>query len=119
MRVEIYWNIREKEYSVRALSGPNKGRVIKRGHNFNLSNCTLVVQKAGREKVLRERCKNVHAFIRGTLTSNSVDSNKFSRVRYNPYREAQWQKDGQPVFKSSFVNLTTNEDGNAIVLALV
>ena len=116
MRVEIYWNIRAKEYSVRALSGPDKGRVIKRGHDFNLTDCNLVVQQGGRAKVLRERCKNVHAFIRGTLVDKPAQG-ELSRVRYNPYRESQWQCDGEPVYKADFVNLTTNPEGNAVVFA--
>lgn len=30
MRVEVYWNVRRRLYSVRALEGPDRGRVVAR-----------------------------------------------------------------------------------------
>jgi hypothetical protein len=117
MRVEIYWNIRAKEYSVRALQGPDKGRVVKRGHDFALTDVSYVVQKAGRDRVRREKCKNVHAFIRGTLQDSCQDNTYYARVRYNPYRDDSWNHDGKTIETSERARLTTNEKGFPVVVA--
>ena len=128
MRVEVYWNIRKKEYSMRALTGPGKGRVIRRGRGFTLGDCELVVQQGGRKRVLRDGKKNVHAFIRGTWTPHTTDRvfpgswwhNKISsRVRYNPYRDEQWNTwdGGERVNRATTVFLCCR-DGHPIVSAV-
>lgn len=88
MKVEIYWNIRKKCYSVR-----RGGKVIDRGEDFLLRDVTFVVQPAGRERVLREGRKNVHAFLRGSLAPLSecrVKVGECESIGYNPYREGHW-----------------------------
>lgn len=71
MRVEVYWNLHRKCYSVRALKGEHKGRVILHATKLLLRDVKLVVREAGRQRVLKERRKNVHAFVRGTLTAST------------------------------------------------
>lgn len=109
MKVEVYWNIRTQEYSVR-----HKGLVVKRGHYFELKDCELVVQQAGRNRVVKTGQKNVHAFIRGELVQNtgSVDS----IARYNPKRNTQWLQNTRDVYKSKSVVMTTNSLGKPVVL---
>lgn len=90
MRVEVYWNFHRKCYSVRALEGPYKGRVTQHRRNIQITDATFVVRPGGRAKTLRERRKNVHAFVRGTL----VEGERIAMegvsvgVGYNPY---QWE----------------------------
>lgn len=50
-----------------------------------------------RERVLRERRKNVHAFLRGTPTTDAPPEGEPGRVTYNPYTSG------------SFVVVGTNE----------
>jgi hypothetical protein len=64
MRVEVYWNLHRNLFSIRALSGPMKGRVIGHAHKVILEDVAFVVREAGRQRVLREKRKNVHAFVR-------------------------------------------------------
>ncbi len=96
MRVFVYFNIRARQWSVRALEGPNKGRVIHRSRTVVLSDVTPKVSEAGRQRVLRERRKNVHAGLVGTLVSIGGEAEwshltlaKSSMtsdvIRYNPY----------------------------------
>ena len=61
MKIEVYWNLHKEMFSVR-----HKGKVIAHVACINVKDAKFVVQKAGRERVLREKKKNVHAFIRGT-----------------------------------------------------
>jgi hypothetical protein len=82
-RVEVYRNLHKNCYSVRALNGENKGRVIDHVQSITLKDATFVVQPAGRNRVLREQRKNVHAFVRGTTTDQPVKHGL--SVRYDPY----------------------------------
>ena len=59
MKVEVYWNLRKKYWSVR-----HKGKVIKHTRCIRLRDVQWVVQPAGKERVRRENRKNVHAFAR-------------------------------------------------------
>jgi hypothetical protein len=67
MRVEVYRNLARDAWSIRALEGEHKGRVIAWAPSLLLDHCTMHVSAAGRQRVLRDKRKNVHAFIRGSL----------------------------------------------------
>lgn len=67
MRVEVYWNLHKRCFSVRALEGVDRGRVINHADKVLLRDVSFVVQPAGRKRAIRENRKNVHAFVRGTL----------------------------------------------------
>lgn len=89
MRVFVYWNIHKGLWSVKALQGPCKGLVIHRAHRVLLSNATPKVSEVGRQRVIREGRKNVHAGIVGTLESLDIQEglqDTGEAVSYNPYR---------------------------------
>lgn len=89
-RVEVYYNLHKHVLSVR-----QRGRVIMHTPTIELENVVFSVQPAGRNKVLKQKRKNVHAFVRGellnsdskriekSLTGNSDD---WRLVTYNPYK---------------------------------
>ena len=83
LRVEVYRNLHKNCYSVRALSGEDKGRVIDHVQSITLRDVSFVVQPAGRNRVLEEKRKNVHAFVRGTITDTPIKHGM--SVRYDPY----------------------------------
>ena len=93
MRVEVYFNLHKYIWSVRSCK---TGRVILHTDKVHIDNPTFVVRKAGRERVLREGRKNVHAFVRGDITVfNDFDYIKvgfdpdyldYTLVSYNPYK---------------------------------
>ena len=89
MKVDVYWNLHKKLYSVR-----HKGKVIAHVPFVTMKDVQWVVQPAGRRRVLRERKKNVHAFARGTwmygkdeleLQNERLHLTKRQPVMYNPY----------------------------------
>ena len=82
-RVEVYRNLHKNCYSVRALTGKNKGRVIDYVQSITLKDAKFVVQPAGRDRVLREKRKNVHAFVRGHITDEPLTHG--APVIYDPY----------------------------------
>jgi len=90
-RHETYWNLHKNVFSVRV-----KGRVIQHIRSASICNVTFAVQPAGRAKVLLEKRKNVHAFVRGDwmkhfddIDVSIIEDIKGSwwanRVMYNPY----------------------------------
>ena len=86
--VEVYRNLHKKCWSIR-----QGGKVKVHTSYLCLKDAKFVVQPAGREKVLREQKKNVHAFVKGYLISAS-ESNRLTEdiewtcdaVTYNPYK---------------------------------
>lgn len=94
MKVFIYRNLNKKCWSVKALDGPQKNRVVAHVDTFVVKDATFKVSRAGRERVLRERRKNVHAGIVGVWATNDVDVSKWAsltgddvttEVTYSPY----------------------------------
>lgn len=107
MRVECYYNLHKLVFSVRALEGPDKGRVIAHATRVLLKDVSFVVQKAGREKVLKTGQKNVHAFVRGTWVSYCEDDKSIDleahilktgmSVYYNPRIDATFRLMAAPI----------------------
>ena len=107
MRVEIYFNLHKKVFSMR-----HKGKVIAHVCNATLKNVTYVVQPAGRARVLREGKKNVHAFARGELIERIPLFNyRGNLAKYNPYKAATFvDKDDAPLYKSDIAYLALHSD---------
>jgi hypothetical protein len=75
-----------KVYSIKAVDGPNKGRVIGHSSKVLLRDVTPKVSQAGRERVLREGRKNVHAGLVGTLAHTDLIPFHGERITYNPHK---------------------------------
>lgn len=85
MKHFCYFNLHKKVFSIRN----EKTKLVEyHSKTVSLKNCTLKVSQAGRERVLREQRKNVHAGIQGELLSiDDVPFNEqdFIELTYNPY----------------------------------
>lgn len=83
-RVMIYRNLTKGCWSIK---DKKTNRVIHHADVVRLRGCTFKVSQAGRERVVREQKKYVHAYVIGELDSfhgvTLLDS--WQRVRYNPY----------------------------------
>ena len=86
MKVFIYFNLRKKLWSVKALQGPDRGRVIKHCDSFTLEHAQFKVSESGRQRVLREKRKNVHAGIVGIWCGAHGSGHLENSVTYNPYK---------------------------------
>lgn len=108
MRVFVYYNLRKKLFSVKALEGENKGRVIAHRDEVTMMNAFFRVSQAGRQRVLREKRKNIHAGVIGDWFDDHPETILDGRsVTYNPYTHKYFitKDDGQPVFWAYRVNL--------------
>lgn len=94
-RIEIYYNLHKHCLSYREIGGR-----VQHASVIIVNNVRLAVQPAGRERVLREGRKNVHAFVRGTpayirpldftddgdLTVANMQRQGYRPVTYNPHK---------------------------------
>lgn len=84
-RVMVYRNLNQKCWSVLG-----KGhKLLLHAEALVLQDCQFVVQEGGRQRVLREGRKNVHAFAKGTIAPmvwHQEFRPNLKRVIYNPYK---------------------------------
>ncbi len=52
MRVFVYFNLHKKCFSIKALEGDRKGRVVAHSNTVLLESCKFKVSEAGRQRVL-------------------------------------------------------------------
>lgn len=83
MSVDVYYNLHKHTFSIK-----EKGRVVAHADTVAIKWARFVVQPKGREKVIKEGRKNVHAFVRGQLdrTRRTPDLTGYRKASYNPYR---------------------------------
>lgn len=105
----VYFNLQKRCWSLRAeqshyahVSGRSvrddggRGRVTCHADTVLLSGCTFKVSEAGRQRVIREQRKNVHAGIVCELATVNpalpfVVSDKTPQLRYNPYESGHFR----------------------------
>jgi len=109
MRVEVYFNLHKKTFSVRSA---RSGRVILHTDKVHIANPEFVVRQSGRNRVLSEGRKNVHAFVRGDVTF-FTDTNRptLDTLTYNPYKYASFvdKQTEEPVYEASRAWLTVTD----------
>lgn len=97
-QVRVYFNLHKKKLSVQT---KQNGRWKVAGHKEDvyLHNAKFQVSEAGRQRVIKNKRKNVHAFIIGEITDGfkSLDLDPFFTVRYNPYTMSKFQCQGNDV----------------------
>jgi len=112
--VEVYYNLHKKCLSVR---DRKTGLVVKHTHAIKLVGdgrgyrsgfVHFSVSEKGRQRVLEQQRKNVHAFVRGSVILNKVKSleerksrkpKTLRQVTYNPYKYEKFVdvKTGKPI----------------------
>ena len=101
--VEVYYNLHKKTFSVR-----HAGRLWFHTNLLTLHNCKFAVQPAGRARVLKEKKKNVHAFIRGFVLGNKYDlaaDSTHTNHRMLHAKQAMYN----PYYFSTFVDVDTGD----------
>ena len=115
MRVEIYFNLHKKVFSMR-----HKGKVIAHVCKATLKDVSYVVQPAGRARVLSDKKKNVHAFVRGELV-DGLDAGIYKEgyVSYNPYKAATFvDNEGSAMYNSDIACLDLGVSGKPYITAM-
>lgn len=81
MIVEVYYNLHKKCLSVR-----HRGKVVLHTPAITLGNAKFVVREGGRQRVLQEGKKNVHAFVKGSVFFEPIELELSRNATYNPYK---------------------------------
>lgn len=80
----IYFNLHKKCWSVKY-----RGKVIHHCTSLVAHQCKFIVSEKGRQRVLREQRKNVHAYVRCvSVVMDGVDIGELQiiPISYNPYK---------------------------------
>ena len=124
-RVQVYYNIRRGDYSVR-----QSGRVIDHVDSIVLRDVRFNVAASGRDKVRATGVKNVHATVSGYLHNQFVSNDNWVRsiesrydsIAYNPFKYDQFVKitaraydgfDATPIQTADYVALLPNREMRA------
>ena len=81
-RVRIYYNLNNKCWSVKDMK---MNRVVCHADELFLDFPLPVVSEAGRQRVIREKRKWVHAYIEGTVSPVPREGT-WKGISYNPYK---------------------------------
>ena len=103
MKAWFYKNLRTGTYSQMV-----DGIVVGHPTEVCLTNVEFRVREGGRQRVIRERRKNVHAFVIGEVVQGrEMGGASLTRVRYNPYASSQFTTEaGRPVTSATYAKLT-------------
>ena len=85
-RVRVYRNLRNGLMSVQAKSINGSWLVVGHVESCLLYDADFAVSEAGRQRVIKDKRKNVHAFIYGELAGVDTDAVLPTKVMYNPYK---------------------------------
>lgn len=100
MKVKVYFNLRKKLFSIQ-----HKGLVIAHKDKVMLTNAQFKVNESGRQRVLKEKRKNVHAFVIGEWSDYLEEVIDAQEVTYNPYKYSSFvfKNDLTPIDKADKV----------------
>ena len=114
LRVMVYYNLHKHTFSV-----TYKGKVVLYADYVKLKNVEFRVREGGRERVRREKKKNVHAFVIGDLVDYCVfpcenmppESNN-NVITYNPKKYDTFvNKDTEePVYRANEVDMINTKN---------
>jgi hypothetical protein len=104
-QVQVYKNLRRGDWSIRA-----KGKVIGHASDCVLANVTFHVSEAARQRVIRNHCREVHAWVVGELVDLAPDGERIP-ITYRPFDGGSFVRrdNGAPIAGAAFVHFTANE----------
>lgn len=99
-KVRVYYNLRKRVFSIQTHTKGKGWRLSHHATSIYLRDVSFKVYESGRQRVLRDREKNVHAYIIGTPMNHPQDSSPVSEISYNPYKNTQFMIGGlTPIYK--------------------
>lgn len=112
-RVFVYRNLKFRDRVVWSVRDTKTGRVVLHTENISLKDAEFVVGQAGRERVIKEGRKNVHAGVRGCPTIARHNEQEPGQVTYNPYKYSTFvdRADETPVRTASLACLSSTGVG--------
>lgn len=113
-RVRAYRNLHKGCLSIQEKT-PKGWRVAAHLETLVLDDARFIVKESGRQRVIREKRKNVHAYVEGVLSDRPINEEGLP-VFYNPYRFDAFMLEGTaPIHLAELVSL--GEGGRIMVHA--
>ena len=83
------------------------GKVIAHVPEITLTNVRFHVSESGRQRVIANKCREVHAWAIGEIVETKSTGNA-QPITYNPYRSGSFtvRETGIPVTSAAFVHFT-------------
>lgn len=78
--VKVYRNLVKNCFSI-----CQNGLVVAHSEKVSLSNCRFIVSEPSRQRAIRKKQRNVHAYIEGFLKKRNY-KNKGRKFSYNPFK---------------------------------
>lgn len=97
----IYRNLRTGGFSVKY-----KGKVVYRDHSLCGVKVEFKVSELGRQRVIKEKSKNVHAYaacVDFGLDGCSLDVDRLPVISYNPYKSKYFTCNGKKINNATVV----------------
>lgn len=99
-KVKVYYNLHKHTFSIE-----QDGLIVGYADTVRVENATYAVSETGRQRVLREKKKNVHAKVIGDLIGFEAGPEE-TPAYYNPYKVKTFVKpDGSPLLTSETATL--------------
>lgn len=111
--VWVYRNLQNRLWSIM-----QNGLVVAHAKRVCLRDARYHVREGGRQRVLREKCKNVHAFVIGTLSKipKNVDFTTCG-VSYNPYNGSHFTtENGEALETSDWATLDVDSPNKVLAI---
>lgn len=104
MIVDCYRNLNKKCWSIR---DPKTRLVIAHVDSARLENVELRVGEKSRQRAIRQKRRNVHAYARGTWVGKAINDGLRMPLHYNPFK-APWfyTEGGGPVHSADVVEFS-------------
>ena len=103
-RYYVYRNLHTGTFSLRY-----KDRVIDHPTEIILKDVHYSVSQSGRQKVRKEKRKNVHATVNGFISDPPLHYYMVGEITYNPYTHEFFEFKGNPIAASDWVLCKNNK----------
>jgi hypothetical protein len=116
MEIKVYFNLHKRCLSIQEKVN-GAWRVARHAEQCIVKNAKFKVSEAGRQRVLKEQRKNVHAVIVGEEL-NQITHSKVPKasVTYNPYKAKTFVDErNDPIHEAEIVVIRGNKHGYAIL----
>lgn len=107
-KVYVYYNLHKHIWSIKDVKS---GLVIGYADSIVLKDVEYKVSESGRQRVLRERQKNIHAGCKGIVVDIKVNKDDGIPITYNPYKYSSFvEKESEiPVYNDPLVLLENRQ----------
>jgi hypothetical protein len=117
MKVAAYYNLHKNIFSLQSREKDTYGKVIGHVESVVLKSPKFVVRQAGREKVLNDKTKNVHAFVVGYVVDGVDTRNLAKIVTYNLYKYSTFvvKETEEPIEQAEYAVLRLGYNNKPII----